>query len=430
MADTNDMQAAAPDQSQERIAPVTESGNRIASLDFIRGIAVMGILLANIAAFGQPFTAYMWPEGFLVADRDPGGWQWIAQFVAVDGKMRGLFSLLFGAGMVLFMDKAWARGHSRWLQLRRLGWLLVFGMLHFFLLWRGDILVLYSLCGAVALLTLRWKPGTQIVAALVAYVIGSLFWISSFGFLYLAAETSFGDKPGIEQQIDGVMAAKTGPMKDAAVETAILQGGSYADLVAHKLSDHALDWIGTFTLVGWETIPLMLLGMALFRLGLFDGRMNPAKMRLWGWIGVIGGSALTLTIALWVKAAGFTYFSTMFALVGVSMLPRLPVILGLAALLALYGAHASGWLTARISAAGRMAFSNYLGTSVVLLFVFSPWALDLFGKLGRPELYLVVLAVWALMLLWSKPWLERFRYGPLEWLWRCLTYGKLFALRR
>ncbi len=102
----------------------------------------------------------------------------------------------------------------------------------------------------------------------------------------------------------------------------------------------------------------------------------------------------------------------------------------LAALLALWGAGKKGWLGERVVATGRMAFSNYLGTSFVLLFVFSPWALDLFGVLNRPQLYLVVLAVWVLMLLWSKPWLERFRYGPLEWLWRCLTYGRMFALRR
>ena len=213
-------------------------------------------------------------------------------------------------------------------------------------------------------------------------------------------------------------------------QTAIMQDGTYLDLVLHKLTVHGFDWVGMLMFVSWETVPLMLFGAALYRLGLFDGRMNASRVRLWGWLGVIGGSAVTLAVALWVKSVGFGYFSTMGAFIGWSMLPRLFVVIGLAALLSLYGARAGGWLALRIAATGRMAFSNYLGTSFVLLFVFSPWAFDLFGVLNRPQLYAVVLGVWALMLLWSKPWLERFRYGPLEWLWRCLTYGRAFPLRR
>jgi uncharacterized protein len=114
-------------QATGEVAPAI-SGERISSLDFIRGLAVMGILAANIIAFGQPFTAYMFPEEFLVPDGDDGGWLWVAQFVLIDGKMRGLFTLLFGAGLMLFMERAWARGSTRWLQARRLLWLLLFGL--------------------------------------------------------------------------------------------------------------------------------------------------------------------------------------------------------------------------------------------------------------------------------------------------------------
>ncbi|MCB2052554.1 MAG: DUF418 domain-containing protein, partial [Novosphingobium sp.] len=106
------------------------------------------------------------------------------------------------------------------------------------------------------------------------------------------------------------------------------------------------------------------------------------------------------------------------------------VVMGLAAVLAVYGATAQGWLAERLSAAGRMAFSNYLGTSLLMMSIFHPWAGGLWGELTRPELYLVVALGWAVMLMWSKPWLARYRYGPLEWLWRCLTYWQLFPLRR
>ena len=153
-------------------------------------------------------------------------------------------------------------------------------------------------------------------------------------------------------------------------------------------------------------------------------------MRLWGWTGVLAGGVGHLAIGLWVKAQGFSYWSTLAGMMGMTVLPRLAMVLGLAALLSLYAPRATGWLGQRVSAAGRAAFTNYLGTSIVMMFVFHGWALGLFGELNRPQLYLVVLLAWALMLLWSKPWLERFRYGPLEWLWRCLTYGRVFALKR
>ena len=153
-------------------------------------------------------------------------------------------------------------------------------------------------------------------------------------------------------------------------------------------------------------------------------------MLRWGIAGIVLGSLFTLLVALWVKGTGFSYWSTLAAFMSVSLLPRLPVVLGLAAVLAVIGQGATGWLAERISAAGRAAFTNYLGTSIVMLVLFHGWGVGLYGALGRTELYLVTLAAWALMLAWSKPWLERFRFGPLEWLWRCLTYLRVFPLRR
>ncbi|HCO46083.1 MAG TPA: DUF418 domain-containing protein, partial [Erythrobacter sp.] len=157
---------------------------------------------------------------------------------------------------------------------------------------------------------------------------------------------------------------------------------------------------------------------------------NTGRMLRWGSAGIVIGSGVTLLVALWVRDAGFSYWSTLAAFMSLSALPRLPVVLGLAAVLAVVGARASGWLAERVSAAGRAAFTNYLGTSVLMLFVFHGWGGGLFGALGRTELYLVMAASWLVMLAWSKPWLDRFRFGPLEWLWRCLTYWRLFPLRR
>ena len=417
---------AAPDQA----VPRAMAGNRIASLDFIRGIAVMGILAANIIAFGQPFAAYMYPDAFLVPHSEAEQWMWIAQFVLIDGKMRGLFTLLFGAGLYLFMEKAWSRGEGRALQARRLGWLLLFGLGHFFLIWRGDILTFYALFGLVSLAAIRWAAKTQLVVGLLGYAAGVVLVGSFMLSPYVIAETEFGEQPAYAEMREQLAADKGRALDHEMVEYRIISEGSYGDFVAHNVTDHKGDLPFNIFVFGFETLPLMLIGMALYRFGLFSGVMNIGRMLRWGSAGIVIGSGVTLLVALWVRDAGFSYWSTLAAFMSLSALPRLPVVLGLAAVLAVVGARASGWLAERVSAAGRAAFTNYLGTSVLMLFVFHGWGGGLFGALGRTELYLVMAASWLVMLAWSKPWLDRFRFGPLEWLWRCLTYWRLFPLRR
>lgn len=417
---------AAPDQPQ----PLTARAERIASLDFIRGLAVMGILAANIVAFGQPFSAYMYPESFLTAHGPLSDQLWIAQFVLIDGKMRGLFTLLFGAGMYLFMERAWAKGSTRWLQVRRLAFLLLFGLVHYFFIWRGDILTYYALLGLVALLFVKLAAKTQLVIGLAGYLTGALFYAGMMVPLQFIVDTPFGESPELIETRAALEEGKAAALADDAIETRLTIDGDYAGLVAHKFDEHLFEPLANVALFSIETLPLMLIGMALYRMGLFSGGMNPRRQRLWGWLGLAVGGALSWLIALWAQGAGFSYYGTLAAFVGMSPIPRLMMVLGLAALLAPWAAHAGGWLAQRVAAAGRAAFTNYLGTSIVMLFVFHGWAAGLFGELGRPALYLVVAATWLLILAWSKPWLERFRYGPLEWLWRCLTYGRLFALRR
>ncbi|WP_279349577.1 DUF418 domain-containing protein [Erythrobacter litoralis] len=427
MTTYTDEAAAAVDQPE----PVAVAGNRIGSLDFIRGIAVMGILAANIVAFGQPFQAYMFPGAFTTPHGEAENWMWVAQFVAIDGKMRGLFSLLFGAGLYLFMEKAWERGAGRGLQARRLLFLGIFGLIHFFLIWRGDILFLYACAGLAALLFIRLSAKRQMVLGVVGYIGGAILYGIFTIPLQFVADTPQDDAPAaVVEMREGLEKGKRVDLADAAVEDRLHETGSYADIVSHRASEHWDDLAATLFLFAFETLPLMLIGMALYRFGLFDGRMDRRKVLLWGWAGLIVGGALTLWIAIATKNAGLTYYGTLAAFSGWSPIPRLLMTLGLAALLALWGARASGWLAERVSAAGRAAFTNYLGTSVVMMLVFDGWAGGLFGDLTRGQLYLVVLAAWALMLAWSNSWLARYRYGPLEWLWRCLTYGKRFALRR
>lgn len=417
--------------TQERAVAPVSAAERIDTLDFIRGLAVMGILAANIVAFGQPFEAYMYPAAFMTDAGDPGGWMWITQFILIDGKMRGLFTLLFGAGMYLFMEKAWARGATRKLQAWRLIILMAFGMIHFFFIWPGDILFYYGLFGLVVLACLRWKVKTQLGVGLAGYMLGVVFYAAAMSFPWAVVDTPFGESSPEMLEMRGEMIAGIDEaVAHGAVPNAAIVAGDYPALVAHRLAEQWMEPWSNALFFCFETIPLMLIGIALYRMGFFSGGFDRRKMIRWGWIGLITGVAAHLALGLVVQAGGFTFYGTLAAFMGWSPLPRLWMVLGIAALLVAYAPSATGWLGERVRAAGRAAFTNYLGTSIVMMFVFHGWALGLFGQLNRPQLYIVVALTCVLMLAWSKPWLDRYRYGPLEWLWRCLTYRTLFPLRK
>jgi uncharacterized protein len=415
--------AGTPDQ------PV-DSGERIVTLDFIRGIAVLGILFPNIVAYAHPILAYYWPDGL------PGGATrfdeatWLFQLVLIDGKFRGLFTMLFGAGMMLFIERVWARGGTRRLQARRLLWLGLFGLLHFYLLWTGDILFLYAVSGLIALSMLRWPARTQLRVGIAWYLGGALLLS-----LVLGGPAAIEGIPALQQrapaQYEQIRKDSAEMVSDAAEESERMAGDSYGAIVSHRVTDEAnmFGEVAFFAIA--ETVPLMLIGMALYRMGLFQRRFDPAKMRKWGWTGVIAGALLTIPLGWWTLARGFPQMLTQFTFSGVTAFLHLPMVLGLAALLSLWAPSATQtWLGRRFVAVGRMAFSNYLGTSTVMMLVFQGWAGDLWGLYHRDGLLLFVALGWLLMLTWSKLWLDRFRYGPLEWLWRCLTYWKVFPLRR
>ncbi|MBO9519246.1 MAG: DUF418 domain-containing protein [Porphyrobacter sp.] len=421
-------QSSTPNSTPDQ--PIS-AAERIVALDFIRGIAVLGILFPNIVAYGHPMLAYYWPEAL------PGGstafdrYVWLFQFVLIDGKLRGVFTLLFGAGLILFLDRTSARGGSADLQIRRLAWLGVFGIAHTFLIWTGDILLLYALAGFGALLMTGWDARTQFRIGVAWFLAGALIFSAAIGTAVVAEGIPTMPDPtplSYEQAQQGAADF----VKDANEETDVTQVGDWPGLVAWRVAEEGPGLpfeLLFFALV--ETIPLMLIGMALYRMGLFEGHLDRARLRRWGWIGLVGGAVLTLPVGLWVMWAGFPILLTQFAFNGLSAFLHLPMVLGLTVLLSLWaGTAAKGWLGSRIVAAGRMAFSNYLGGSILMMFVFQGWAGGLFGQLHRIGLLPFVVLAWVLMLAWSKPWLARFRYGPLEWLWRCLTYWQLMPIRK
>lgn len=393
----------------------TRPHTRLIALDVVRGVAVLGILAANVIGMGQPMAAYGWPGGFL---SDPGplsDWLWGMQLVLVDGKFRGLFTLLFGAGMVLFLRGAERRGDGSSLLARRLAWLALFGLLHWALLWRGDILLTYAVAGLTALPFIAWPAHKQFALGLAGYIVGAAMLLAVVTMLTAIDLASWRD-------------ALTEDAADGAKEAAVMARGGYAAWVAHSLG-HLEDIPASVLWALFETLPLLLIGMSLVGAGVFDGSADPRRQLRWGSALWVTGTLATLAIAGWALRGGISYQDSLVA-PGWAALPAIASSLGLMALLALWGRTATGWLAGRLADAGRCAFTNYIGTSALALAVFSGWGLGQFGKLGRLELYGVMLVFWLIMLAWPDWWLTRFRHGPLEWAWRCLTYGRLLPLRR
>jgi uncharacterized protein len=408
------------------------AGERLVTLDFIRGVAVLGILFANITALAQPYIGYLWPPALDGGMRESDGWVWVFQLVFVDGRFRGLFTLLFGAGIMLFMERAWARGQGRWLQFRRLAWLLLFGLIHFFLIWRGDILTLYAVWGMAALLAVRMEATKLLAIGITVFVFGQLAMAGLMGGSWLAASDPTVQAMLSPEDLAEVARASAAALAEAEREVTLYGQSSWPEIVAYSLANRGGEVIQSTLIVGLtETLGLLLVGMGLYKAGFFSGAIDTPTMRRWGWIGIIVGAVLSLPAALWVRAGGFEFFHTLFVFNGLSVLLALPMALGYAALLTVWAPRATQhWLGARVAAAGRMAFSNYIGTSLVMVAVFHGWGLGLFGELHRIELLAFVALGWVLMLAWSKWWLDRFDYGPLEWLWRSLTYWRWFPLRK
>ena len=400
------------------------------SLDAMRGFAVMGILAMNIIGFAMPEWAYVSPAAYgtgTLADQIA----WAFSFIFIDGKMRGLFSLLFGASMMLIIDRATAKGESAaQVHYRRMAWLAMFGLAHYFFIWAGDILFLYAIIGMIAFRFRNWPPARLIKVALIIFAVGLAIWGIQFGglqvFQYFATRP---DASADTARQFREMMASTDLAFDIAPDLA-LHRGSYAAITMSKLDD----WAEPLLLVvqsASETLPLMMIGMAMQKSGFLTGAWGAADYRRWAMRMLPVGLLLTLVLAVWMVAVDFDRIAVLAVFYFWGGVPRMMLTIGYAALLImLIDRYRNHMMLARAAAAGRAAFSNYLGTSIVMTTIFYGYGFGLFGNVGRAGLWLFVLGAWAVMLLWSKPWLMKFHYGPLEWLWRSLVRGKMQAMRR
>lgn len=404
---------------------MTAPGERIATIDVVRGVAVLGILAMNIVNFALPRAAYMNPRAY-------GGWEgmdlaaWAIDFVLIDGKMRGLFSLLFGASMLLVTDRAEARGEDpATVHYSRMAWLLLFGLAHLFLVWDGDILAHYALVGMVAFLC-REMPVHKLLALAAVLLLIDLAIFGSLPFTVAALQDARGADDlrmfAEFRQSFGIPTAT-----EIAQELARYRGG-YAGLVEYRIAEQAAAPVNSFFLYGPETLAYMLLGMAALRGGLLEGSWPNARYLRWTLVCFGIGIPTGIAVAVWMMTRGFDMEAVVTGAMALSTPIRPVMILGWACLIVLL-ARPGGALTGRLGAAGRMAFTNYLATSLICTTLFYGYGLGWFGQISRAGLWLVVLAVWAAILLWSRPWLGRFAYGPMEWLWRSLARRRLQPMR-
>lgn len=364
------------------------TAERNTTLDAVRGVAVLGILTMNAVSYGLEGPAYF--------NLDAGGSRtWLDWAIGgmgevfFDQKFMGLFSMLFGAGIAMFADRAAAKQRRPvWFSLWRNTLLLLIGIGHM-MLWEGDVLVLYAVCSPLLIAVRKLRPAVLAGA-------GAALMLS-------VAVASFAVQTTIDDPVN--------------------QLGDY--WVMGRMSDGVGLWL--LYQVGARALGMMLIGVALYRTGVITGerpRRFYAQTARWG-LGVgLPLSAVGLAI---VAASGF---SADLALVGgvPNTLATIPLSLAYLSLIVLWDRGAESGLRVRVRAAGRMALTNYLAQTVIGVVVL--WGIFGGTDLSRSQIALFILAVWALQLWWSPVWLRHFRFGPTEWLWRCATYRRRQPLRQ
>jgi uncharacterized protein len=426
-----------------RAEPVV-AGERNEAIDMLRGVAVLGILVMNIYAFAMPFVAYSNPLAF--GGTEP--WNigtWYFTHIFFDQKFMTIFSLLFGAGLIMMMTRAEARGVTyAGVWYRRSFWLLLIGALHGYLIWMGDILFHYALVGMLVFLFRKRSPKSLILIAVLLLSVAPLLNLS--GGVYMAKLQVAGTEIEALQDAGEALSEEQQEQLAEWQEMSVFLGDpaeqvkndiegysqSYPAVVSYRQPTVTmLQTQATFFFIIWRVGGVMLLGMALMKLGIIDGLRDSGyykKMMLAGYgigLPIVVYSAWNLWSHQWEPMWTFR----------VGMIPNyvgsLFVALGhIGLVMTLIKSGAASRLMARFAAVGRMAFTNYLMHSVILTTVFYGYGLGLYADVPRAWQMAFVVAVIGFQLWFSPIWLKVYRFGPAEWLWRSLTYWRRQPMRR
>lgn len=393
----------------------TTTGERIRSLDVLRGFAVLGILIMNIQSFSMISAAYINPAAY----GDLSGanlWVWIVSHVLAADKFMSIFSMLFGAGIALMAERVEAAGgRPGGVHYRRMLWLLLFGLAHAYLIWYGDILVGYSLCGMLAYLFRRLPPVKLVAAASLFFLVPALLY----------ALTSYSIRYWPPESYAQTLRSWLPPPEVVNSELNAMRSGWLGQMPSRTTGALFLQTFLFFFQAFWRVMAMMLLGMALYKWGV----LSATRTRTFYWrlfvFALVPGLILITAGVHWNFAAGWNMDYSMFLGTVPNYIGSAGVALGYIALvmLAVSGRRVQR-LQALLAGVGRMAFSNYILMSLLAMFTFYGNGLGLFGSVDRVQQALLVLAIWGVVLVVTPLWLSRFRYGPLEWLWRTLAYLK------
>jgi uncharacterized protein len=430
-------------------APINQS-ERIVILDSLRGIAILGILLMNIPGFGLAHSAI-----FDYSINDQSRLNYFLWYVfgpgVFEGSMRAIFSMLFGAGTIIFISRLEKRAPGLMpaeLFLRRQLWLLVFGLFNaYVLLWFWDILYHYAICGIILFAFRRLKPKYLLIAAGVCLLLMTarenrdLYkqkTVITKGEIVAAIDTTqvkLTDKQKENLTALEEMKERSKPeSKKKKMEKELQEvRGSYADLYeARSRMAEEGETMAMYYFLIWDVLLFMFMGMAFFKLGILQGE---AKTKVYAWMAILGlGIGLPLSYLFvtndvnhhfnWfeiIKTKNFEYYE----------LQRFVHSIGIFGLIMLlYKSGWFKWLFALMRPVGQMAFTNYLMQSLICGIIFVGPGFGLYGHLQIYKLYYVVAAVWIAEIIWSHIWLRYFRFGPLEWLWRSLTYWKKQPMKK
>jgi uncharacterized protein len=397
--------------------PRRPHNERIVSLDVLRGVAVAGILIMNIQSFSMPSAAYLNPTAY----GDLTGVNrcvWIISHLFASGKFISIFSMLFGAGVLIFIRNIQSRGEvAMELHFRRMAWLLLFGIVHAYLFWQGDILVTYALCGMGLWFFRNMKPRSLlqfsvllflipiVLATLLAYTLPC--WPNEA--VEAIRENWNPNAENIRMQVEGMKGNWLERMKIRVPETLSLQSTVF------------------MTETAWRVLSMMLLGMFLLKKEILTGRQSRAFYIRMALTGLFTGYLLSAIGVLinFHKAWSLEYsmfFGGEFNYVG-----SIAVALGYTAVVMLIVKSDRFRVMADVfSALGRTAFSNYILQTLICITIFYGSGLGLFGSVQRKYQLLIVIGVWIFQVVLTSLWLGRFRQGPLEWFWRRLTYRQEF----
>ncbi len=429
-------------------APVSQQ-ERIVVLDGLRGIALLGILLMNIPYMGLPEPAFDHPllNNELGTINEKVWWyiNWIPE-----GTQRAIFSLLFGAGIILFVNRLEKRMDGMWPAeyfLRRQLWLMVFGLFNgYILLWPGDILFQYSIIGIVAFVFRRLPVKGLLIASVICLLLMTargnrdLYKQKDMiqkGELVAKLDTTKVKLTDVQKEELGAMTGMKEKSDTAALKKEMKRNlekstGSYGVLYNYMSGITAMIEFN-YTYYGiWDILLFMILGMAFFKSGVLTGQV-PVKIY---WAMFIGGMGLGLLLT-WLRLSDIMHYKfNLFEITknkGIEYyeLSRTLRSIGLFGLLMLlFKSGWFNWLFKLMRPVGQMAFTNYLMQSLMGGLFFFGIGLGMMGKLQRYEIYLVAMAIWAIEITWSHIWLRYFRFGPLEWCWRSLTYWKKQPMRK